>query len=388
MADNGILGSPLPEFYVVSGDKLWMTTWSHGLVGFGDQKWQFYDPDVDVNWLVQTPDGRLWTESWDLDGIASFDGQKWQLEFNTDNSLLDEPKTNTALVTSTGQILLGTDQGLFQYNPNLNTLSDLVLGKVSVNKILESRDGSIWVRAEGEKKEKRFYQRNNGKWTTVLADQGLTTLYQLDNHDLWAGGTNGLFRFNGESWQLQLGRKINCIYQLADGTMLAGTDSGLWIEQVNEENNLTSAQLGLFIKAIFQDSNGTDATNWGRQLRDWLWQGKTVAALQSCRSLGQQLGLSRPVNKAQTKLGQTSLQSFYLYLRNNLDSMVDYQTYRRKGYFISSVWVEKTIDLLICRRLKLRGQNWSRQGAENMVTFRQLILNDHWKGYWQQQKAS
>ena len=153
MADNGILGSPLPEFYVVSGDKLWMTTWSHGLVGFGDQKWQFYDPDVDVNWLVQTPDGRLWTESWDLDGIASFDGQKWQLEFNTDNSLLDEPKTNTALVTSTGQILLGTDQGLFQYNPNLNTLSDLVLGKVSVNKILESRDGSIWVRAEGEKKD-------------------------------------------------------------------------------------------------------------------------------------------------------------------------------------------------------------------------------------------
>ena len=103
---------------------------------------------------------------------------------------------------------------------------------------------------------------------------------------------------------------------------------------------------------------------------------------------GQQLGLSPPVNKAQTKLGQTSLQSFYLYLRNNLDSIVDYQTYRRKGYFISSVWVEKTIDLLICRRLKLRGQNWSRQGAENVVTLRQLILNYHWQSYWQQQKAS
>ena len=128
--------------------------------------------------------------------------------------------------------------------------------------------------------------------------------------------------------------------------------------------------------------------DWWRQLRDWLWRGKAVAALQSGRSLGQQLGLSPPVDKAQTKLGQTSLQSFYLYLRNNLDSIVDYQTYRRKGYFISSVWVEKTIDLLICRRLKLRGQNWSRQGAENMVTFRQLILNDHWKSYWQQQKAS
>jgi len=45
----------------------------------------------------------------------------------------------------------------------------------------------------------------------------------------------------------------------------------------------------------------------------------------------------RPLNKAQTKLGQTSLPSFYLYLRNNLDSIVNYQTYRRKGYFIGSV---------------------------------------------------
>ncbi|MDP6598036.1 MAG: hypothetical protein QGI86_19500 [Candidatus Poribacteria bacterium] len=100
-----------------------------------------------------------------------------------------------------------------------------------------------------------------------------------------------------------------------------------------------------------------DATNWGRQLPDWLWPGKALAARQSGPSLGQQLGLSRPVNKAQAKLGQTSLPLFYLYLRNNLDSMVDYQTSRRKGYFIGSVWVEKSIDLLICRRLKLRGQN-------------------------------
>ena len=75
----------------------------------------------DVNWLVQTPDGRLWTESWDMDGqtlIASFDGQKWTAEFNTDNSLLDI--TETVLATSTGEILLGTDQGLFQYDPVLN----------------------------------------------------------------------------------------------------------------------------------------------------------------------------------------------------------------------------------------------------------------------------
>lgn len=131
-----------------------------------------------------------------------------------------------------------------------------------------------------------------------------------------------------------------------------------------------------------------DARNWGRRVRDWLWRGEAKAALQSCVRLGKRLGLSPPVGKSQTKLGETSLQSFYLYLRNNFDSIVDYHTYRRNGYFISSVFVEKTIDLLICRRLKLRGQNWSRHGAENIVTFRQLIKNDHWKRYWLRQKAA
>ena len=87
------------EFSVESGGKFWISTWE-GLVAFDGQKWQLYDADVRTDWLGQTPDGRLWTESWDLDGIASFDGQKWNPEFDTDNSLLDATTTNTVLATS------------------------------------------------------------------------------------------------------------------------------------------------------------------------------------------------------------------------------------------------------------------------------------------------
>ena len=81
-------------------------------------------------------------------------------------------------------------------------------------------------------------------------------------------------------------------------------------------------------------SNGLsqeDARNWGRQLRDWLWRGKTLLALQSCIDLGKRLGLSPPEGKNQTELGETSLQSFYLYLRNNFDSIIDYHTYRKQA---------------------------------------------------------
>ena len=56
--------------------------------------------------------------------------------------------------------------------------------------------------------------------------------------------------------------------------------------------------------------------------------------------------------------------------------------------YISSVLVEKAIDLLVCRRLKLRGQNWSRQGADNLLVFRQMMLNDQWQNYWPGRKTA
>ena len=132
----------------------------------------------------------------------------------------------------------------------------------------------------------------------------------------------------------------------------------------------------------------TLARSWGQSQIDRLWQGQVTCALQSCVTLGKQLSLEPPTGKSQRELGEESLQSFYLYLTNNFDSIVDYQSYRRAGYFISSVFVEKTIDLLICRRLKLRGQNWSRDGADNIATFRQMILNDDFDDYWKQPKAA
>ena len=103
-----------------------------------------------------------------------------------------------------------------------------------------------------------------------------------------------------------------------------------------------------------------DGRDWAGLIGDWLWRGKTGAALQSCLGFDQQMGLESPADKSQTQLGESSLQSFYLYLKNNLDSIVDYHSYRKKGCYISSALVEKTIDLLVGRRLKLRGQNWSR----------------------------
>lgn len=49
--NNDILVSDMPQFSVLSDRKFWLSTWD-GLVSFDGQKWQLYDPDVDVDWLV------------------------------------------------------------------------------------------------------------------------------------------------------------------------------------------------------------------------------------------------------------------------------------------------------------------------------------------------
>ncbi|MDP7280583.1 MAG: hypothetical protein QGG39_11975 [Candidatus Poribacteria bacterium] len=49
---------------------------------------------------------------------------------------------------------------------------------------------------------------------------------------------------------------------------------------------------------------------------------------------------------------------------------------------------EKAVDLLVCRRQKRRGPNWSRTGADRLLCCRQLILNDQWDNYWQQPEAA
>ena len=112
-----------------------------------------------------------------MDGIVSFDGRKWNLEFNTDNSLLDDAETNTALVTLTGQILLGTDEGLFQYDPNSNRLNHLSLGKISIQFILETANGTLWVVARDQSDHGLLYSFEGGKWRPHLTDQSITTIF-------------------------------------------------------------------------------------------------------------------------------------------------------------------------------------------------------------------
>ena len=125
---------------------------------------------------------------------------------------------------------------------------------------------------------------------------------------------------------------------------------------------------------------------WGQQWIDQLWRGQSSQALQSIMILAPQLG-GQPSEKP-AQLEERSLLALHQFISNNRAAIIDYHHFQQSGYYIGSSLVEKTVDLLVCRRQKLRGQNWSRTGADRLRCWRQMILNHQWDDYWQLPKAA
>ena len=67
------------------------------------------------------------------------------------------------------------------------------------------------------------------------------------------------------------------------------------------------------------------------------------------------------------QLAERSLPARHQLISNNQAAMIDYHHFQQAGYYIGSAVVEKAVDLLVCRRQKRRGQNWSRTGADRLL---------------------
>jgi len=73
------------------------------------------------------------------------------------------------------------------------------------------------------------------------------------------------------------------------------------------------------------------------------------------------------------QLTERSLPALHQLIRDNRATIIDYHQFQQVGYYIGLALVEKTADLLVCRRQKLRRQNWSQTGADHLLL---LATND------------
>ncbi len=60
----------------------------------------------------------------------------------------------------------------------------------------------------------------------------------------------------------------------------------------------------------------------------------------------------------------------------------NYRQRRREQQYIGSGQVEKANDVLVARRQKHRGMQWSEATSDGLAALRTLMLNGGWERYW------
>ena len=65
----------------------------------------------------------------------------------------------------------------------------------------------------------------------------------------------------------------------------------------------------------------------------------------------------------------------------------NYRQRRIEQRYIASGHVEKANDLIVARRQKNRGMQWTEATSDALAALRTLMLNGGWDGYWQQREV-
>jgi hypothetical protein len=116
----------------------------------------------------------------------------------------------------------------------------------------------------------------------------------------------------------------------------------------------------------------------GQQLYHLLKGGKVLTAQQQVKHLSTQ---------TQRLRNPAALRKLEAYLIRHQEGMW-YPQARAEGIDIGTGAIEKGGDVVICRRFKLRGMRWSRAGAEKVLQYRLLVLNNEWDSYWQMRRTA
>lgn len=105
---------------------------------------------------------------------------------------------------------------------------------------------------------------------------------------------------------------------------------------------------------------------WMEKQKELLLNNHAEAVL---TTLGQQQG--------RTEVAEKQRKAVITYYENNLKRM-QYKTFREAGYLIGSGPIESAQRNVVQQRLKLSGQKWSIQGAQQIVNLRAYQKSDRW----------
>ena len=112
--------------------------------------------------------------------------------------------------------------------------------------------------------------------------------------------------------------------------------------------------------AVF--SQETEKQSWLQMTKDWLWQGNIMKVIQACQ------------HYLHHSLAAEAAQRAVTYYSNNQHRM-NYDEYRKKGYWIGSGTVERACKQIATARLKIAGARWTFSGANATAKARAAWLS-------------
>ena len=84
---------------------------------------------------------------------------------------------------------------------------------------------------------------------------------------------------------------------------------------------------------------------------------------------------------------EAKLDELIAYLRARQPWIPNYRQRRIEQHYVGSGHVEKANDLIVARRQKNRGMQWSLETSDALAALRTLMLNGGWNRYWQQREV-
>ena len=210
--------------------------------------------------MAQTPDGYLWlgTES----GLLRFDGIRTVPFESPPNQPLPSNDIWSLLTTRDGTLWIGTAKGLASWK-GVKLQSYKELAGQYVYRLLEDREGSVWVGALGDGKLCVI------KGETVqcygedgMFGRGVYGLYEDSKSNIWVSVSNGLWRWKpGPPKLYPMPGEVDGIQAFeedGDGTLLLATNRGLqrFVDGENEVYSLAGLSQRFTARRLLRDHDG------------------------------------------------------------------------------------------------------------------------------------
>lgn len=164
------------------------------------------------------------------------------------------------------------------------------------------------------------------------------------------------------------------------------SDGAKWIWKLKDYHTPEGKEILDFIHAVehlkdfgdFTYGEETDKSkNWLKGIKTKLRENGVIKVLEELELLSDNCS-----KKSLEKLKET-----IVYYRNNVGRM-DYPSYERDWYHITSSPTESACRHVLGDRLKRSGMRWTEEGAQYVTSLRLKWKNNEWEDYWMNYRSS